>query len=153
MHRRRLNGALHNFLATFTSRYSDYDGYWLFGFLLKDAEDLKIDLINPNSDSPSSTPLQVAANIARQKFQDQLAKAGLNISCARDAHVTITKLSEPRRGFVNGHVSDGHEVRCLATVVTDLGKTYHRQMNIFVAPHNPEIEFRSTRRLHQSGTG
>jgi hypothetical protein len=56
MHRRNLIGALHNFLATFTSGYSDYDGYWLFGFLLKDADELRIDLLNPNSDIPPSAP-------------------------------------------------------------------------------------------------
>jgi hypothetical protein len=153
MHRRNLKGALHNFLATFTSRHSDYDGYWLFGFLLNDVEELKIDLLNPNSNRPVSAPLQFAADIAQQKFREQLLKAGLNISCAREAHLTITKLPETRRGLVNGHVSDGHEIRCLATVVTDLGKVYQRRMNIFVAPHNPEIEQRSTRRVRHSGTG
>ena len=153
MHRRKLNGALHNFLATFTSRYSDYDGYWLFGFLLNDTDELKIDLLNPNCHIQSSAKLQVAAIIAHQKFQDQLAKASLNISCAREAYVTLTRLPGPRRGVVNGHVSDGHEIRCLVTVVTDPGKTYQRRINIFVAPHNPEIESRNARRLPQTGIG
>jgi hypothetical protein len=152
MHRRNLNGALHNFLATFTSRYSDYDGYWLFGFLLNDADELEIDLLNADSELPVSSPLEFARNIAGQKFREQLAKAGLNISCAREACVTITKLPEIRRGLVNGHVSDGHEVRCLASVITDLGGSYQRRMSIFVAPHNSELELRSTRRVHHSGT-
>jgi hypothetical protein len=139
MHRRNLKGALHNFLATFASRYSDYEGYWLFGFLLNDTDEVKIDLLNPNSDIPSSAPVQVAANIARQKLREQLDKARLNISCAHEAHLTITKLPEIRRGLVNGLASEGHEIRCLASVVTDLGKTYQRRMNVFVARHNPEI--------------
>jgi hypothetical protein len=151
MHRRNLNGALHNFLATFTSRYSDYDGYWLFGFLLDDTDELKIDLLNSGSELPASSPLQFAANIARHRFREQLAKAGLNMSCAREAYVTITKLPETRRGLVNGHASNGHEVRCIATVITDLGKTYQGRMNIFVAPHNPEVEQRRARLVPQTG--
>ena len=43
--RRAIRGVLGNFLGTFTSRYSDYDGYWLFGFLVADLKDLRIDLL------------------------------------------------------------------------------------------------------------
>ncbi len=31
--RRAINGVLGNFLGTYVSRYSDYDSYWLFGFI------------------------------------------------------------------------------------------------------------------------
>jgi hypothetical protein len=43
--RRIIKGVLHNFLGTYTSRYSDYDGYWLFGMLVRDVEELSIDLL------------------------------------------------------------------------------------------------------------
>jgi hypothetical protein len=29
---RAIRGMLRNFLGTYTSQYSDYKGYWLFGF-------------------------------------------------------------------------------------------------------------------------
>ncbi len=34
--RRIIKAVLDNFLGTYTSRYSDFHGYWLFGFLVKD---------------------------------------------------------------------------------------------------------------------
>ena len=33
--RRVIKSVLHNFLGTYTSRYSDYNGYWLFGFMVE----------------------------------------------------------------------------------------------------------------------
>ena len=30
-----IKSVLRNFLETFASRYTDYDGYWLFGFLVE----------------------------------------------------------------------------------------------------------------------
>jgi hypothetical protein len=45
--RRDLKGVLRNFLDTHVSRYSDFDGYWLFGLLMHDVGDLlEIDLVS-----------------------------------------------------------------------------------------------------------
>ena len=37
--RRTIKGVLDNFLGTYTSRYSDYDGYWLFGMVVGEVTD------------------------------------------------------------------------------------------------------------------
>jgi hypothetical protein len=42
---RTLRAVLHNTLGTYLSRYSDYDGYWLFGFLVPRLIELKFDLL------------------------------------------------------------------------------------------------------------
>jgi hypothetical protein len=51
---RKIRGVLHNFLATYSSRYSDYDGYWLFGVLAQESGHLQIDLVNPDQDPQRS---------------------------------------------------------------------------------------------------
>jgi hypothetical protein len=42
--RRSITGVLCGFLGTYTSRYSDFDGYWIFGFLVAQVVDVKFDL-------------------------------------------------------------------------------------------------------------
>ncbi len=69
--RRTMRGVLGNFLGTYTSRYSDFDGYWLFGFLVSDLGEFRIDLLAPNPGEPN-TPLAVAVQLAAAKFDDQM---------------------------------------------------------------------------------
>jgi hypothetical protein len=150
--RRAINGVLHNFLGTYTSRYSDYDGYWLFGMLVGDAGDLKIDLSSRSMGKTDSAPLAAAVQLAAQKFREQMEKTGLSISCVREAQLDITKLPDSGRGAVNGRVCVGHNVRFVARVVSDYGKKYEHAMSVFVAPHDPAVERRSTRGPQQDGS-
>ena len=76
MTRRAILGVLGNFLGTYTSRYSDYEGYWLFGFLVTDIGELRIDLLAPSA-GESDAPLGVAVRSAAAQFADQVQKAGL----------------------------------------------------------------------------
>lgn len=39
--RRVIKSVLHNFLGTYISRYSDFRGYWLFGFLVSNRFDFE----------------------------------------------------------------------------------------------------------------
>ena len=54
--RRVIKGVLGNFLGTYVSRYSDYDGYWLFGFLVGDLGELRINLLGQSVSDPD-TPI------------------------------------------------------------------------------------------------
>src|SRR5688572_18734716 len=108
--RRAIRGVLGNFLGTYTSRYSDYGGYWLFGFLVADLGELRIDLLAPPP-GESDAPLGVAARSAAAKFADQLRHAGLARSQVREAWLTIRKLPGPAVGAVNGVPCGGHNVR------------------------------------------
>ncbi len=74
--RRIIKGVLGNFLGTYVSRYSDYDGYLLFGFLVGDFAELRINLLGQSVADPDS-PLGVAVLTAVAKFEDQRAKAHL----------------------------------------------------------------------------
>ena len=143
--RRVVKGVLGNFLGTYVSRHSDYDGYWLFGFLVGDLGELRIDLLG-QGDSDPSTPLGAAALSAAAGCEDQWQKAGLVRAQLRDAQLTIQRLPGSVDSSVNGHSCAGFNVRFLAEAVTDDGKPYERQRVVFVAPHNPEFE-RQVRRL------
>lgn len=143
--RRVIPGLLHNFLGTFTSRYSDFDGYWVFGLLVESMDTVRIDLLADFTEVADSSPSGFARRLAAQKFSEQAAKAGLSSARFREAYLDISKSAEPTRGFVNGRSSAGHCVRFQAHIVTDLGRAYDRTAYIFVAPHDPNIESRSTR--------
>jgi hypothetical protein len=142
--RRAIKGVLDNFLGTFTSRYSDYHGYWLFGFLVADAGSLNIDLL-PVSVQPGGGPVTAAGDLAVRKFNDQLAKHGLAKPHLRAAAVAIERLPLTVDGQVNGHEVVGYQVRVFASATTDRGRQYQSERLLFVAPHNPSIESRSTR--------
>jgi hypothetical protein len=43
--RRVLNSVLRGFLGSYSSRYSDFDGFWLFGFLVSDLALMEVDLL------------------------------------------------------------------------------------------------------------
>jgi hypothetical protein len=143
--RRVIKGILHNFLGTFTSRHSDFGGYWLFGFLLHEIDTLHVDLLVANAEEPNVTPSVFARRLATQKFAEQIAKAGLPRPWLREAHLSAAKSAVEKPGVVNGRTCPGYEVIFRANAVTDLGKVYESTMSVFVAPHNPKIELRSTR--------
>jgi hypothetical protein len=97
-----IRGALNNFLATYTSRNSDYDGYWLFGLLVKDLVALDFDLLKEISHPSRPTPLQFAEISAAKKFRFQMQKAGVNSARVAEARLKITKTSDTLSGF-QGH--------------------------------------------------
>jgi hypothetical protein len=144
--RRKITGVLHNFLNSFTSRYSDYDGYWIFGIIGYESEKSHVDLLNPALMGQS--PAFVAASLfAAHSFREQMAKENLYMSYVREARLEITKLPEPRRGFVNGQSSTGHNFKFFVSVLSDYGTKYEHLLYVFVAPHDPKVESRSTRRI------
>jgi hypothetical protein len=144
--RRQITGALCGLLDTYGSRYSDYDGYWIFGLLAREADSISFDLLREDSASGSSPVVVVARQLARMKFQEQLQRAHIPAEYVSEAKLTIRKIGDSRVGPVNGHITEGHQVSLVAEAVSDLGKKYRGEKFIFVAPHDPSFECRSTRR-------
>lgn len=142
--RRVIKGVLGNFLGTYVSRYSDYDGYLLFGFLVRDLGELRINLLESHVDDPH-TPVGVAVLSAAAKFEDQYRKAGLQRSQIRDAWLTIRRLPGVDWGSVNDHSCAGFRVSFLIRAVMDDNKCYERERVAFVAPHDARVELRSAR--------
>lgn len=156
--RNHLKGVLGGFLGTYTSRYSDYEGYWLFGFLLGSAEPLELDLLGTE---PSASPelrstdgttrqsrilaLGVACKAARVKLAEQLEKHGLPLSAVREARLSIEREAERFECRSGWPSRSGFDVRFRATLVADNGRRFERETVVFVAPHDPRLETRSAR--------
>ena len=147
--RRIIKSVLHNFLGTLTSRYSDWHGYWLFGFVVNDLERLDHDLLIPVADSPDDTPLAHIRSLATIKFQEQLSKARLDPIRIRKATLILERL--PGRvevqynPYTDPYTTSGYRMRFMVSAITDLGKVYECEQIVAVAPHDRAHEFQSAR--------
>jgi hypothetical protein len=144
--RRTIKGVLQGFLGTFVSRYSDYEGYWLFGFLVADLDRLNIDLLAQKQLSTEKTPQAMTVALARTKFREQAIKATVSFEMIREAAIEILKLPGIQHGFIGHSARDGCGVLFRVTATMDNGKTYERETVVFVAPHDASVEIRSVRR-------
>jgi hypothetical protein len=142
--RRVIQSVLHNFLGTYISRYSDYEGYWLFGFMVESLDCIEFDLFAADCSSPATID-EFARQLAVARFADQLCKSMLARSRVREARLSIRRLPTTIIGPVNGRQSNGHGVRFEVTAITDMGQRFESAKTIFVAPHNSKREIRSTR--------
>ncbi|MES2643169.1 MAG: hypothetical protein V4850_27040 [Myxococcota bacterium] len=133
---------LYGLLGTFVSRYSEYEGYWLLGFLVAPGMTLQIDLLSDEPLSGEPTPESTAVTLARAKFRDQLLKAGYSQLCVVAAMLTVEEVV-PTRQFGGGVSRYGYDVRFRAAATMDDGRSYHREVVVFVAPHDPAVELRS----------
>jgi len=105
----RVRALLKNFLGTYTSRYSDFQGYWLFGFLVADLAELRIDLLAAPTPATEG-PLSAAGRLAVEKFQDQMRKLRAAPSGLRGSWLTLRRSTSAAMGDVNGHACLGYSV-------------------------------------------
>ncbi|MBL8269408.1 hypothetical protein [Steroidobacter sp.] len=143
--RRVIPGVLHNFLGTLTSRYSDFGGYWLFGFLIEVSDSLHFDLLEQVEELADSTPTAVARRLAVQKFEDQLRKGRLPAAWLREARLDIRRSPESRTAVAGDRTRTGYDLEFEARVVTDLGGSYVSTASVFVSPHDSGVELQSSR--------
>src|SRR5258706_13233250 len=99
-HRRDLKGVVHNFLGTYTSRYSDDEGWWVFGLAEAKLADVHVDLLGTLD--RADDPLLEATQMAQSKFAEHLFKAKIPSSFVREVQLSITLPPEQSRGQVNG---------------------------------------------------
>jgi hypothetical protein len=144
--RRRLTGVLCGFLDAFVSRYSDYDGYWIFGLLVRERAEVSFELLRGSSDMPGSPVFSAAVRIAKSRFASLLEKYCIPPEFVSEASVAVSRLEPATRGPVNGRTCTGHHYLLVANAASDLGKHYTAHKRIFIAPHDPSVEHRSTRR-------
>lgn len=143
--RRQITGALCGLLNAFSSRYSDYKGYWMFGLLIRESDSFSFDLMREGEVAVDSPLVVAARQRARLIFQEQLQRSHIPGHCVAEVKLTIKKEVEGLLGSVNGHTIQGFQVSLSAEALSDLGKKYQCKKLLFVAPHNPTIECRSTR--------
>ena len=145
-----MRSVLHNFLDTYTSRNSDYRGYWLHGQLLADLGQFEFNLLELSSHSlDSDGPRAAARLLASLRFTEQFQKAGLTQDMFQEARLQITRIDEVVKGWQGDFIADGHMVRFTARSVMDNGSVYQDERIVFVAPHDPAKE----RRCHTKHSG
>jgi hypothetical protein len=141
--RRVIKSVLRNFLGTLTSRYSDWHGYWLFGFVVSDLKPVDHDLLMYIAGAPDDTPMAHLRSLATRRFQEQLSKAGLDPIRIRQASLSVERLPGSVQINVPNFAAVGYRMRFVVRAITDLGKAYECEDTISVTPHDPAQEFRS----------
>lgn len=135
-----MKSVLHSFLGTFTSRYSDYRGYWLFGQLPAELERFSVDLIGEAPDG--DTAIEVAQRLAVRRFTEQVLQSGLDPSLVREAVLQWTGDSKQVLGRHGDFEAWGRNVDFHVRVVMDSGRVFEEQQTVFVAAHDPSKERR-----------
>jgi hypothetical protein len=136
-----LNGVLAGFLGTYTSRYSDFLGYWLFGLLVDGDALLDFDLLADVG--PTGSPDGFARHLASLRFAEQLRKVGFERSVIQRATLCIERPAQTVERMAGDYRRIGFDVRFRATVVADTGRRFEREVTVFVAPHHERVESRS----------
>ena len=144
--RKLLTSVLRGFLGTYVSRYSDLDGYLVFGLASDALDGLDVDLTT-DAPPPSLDPVSEVRRLAIRRFAEQLARVGLPGSVVRSATLAVRRVPDPRDRLETGRrVPTGHDYEFSVSVVTDLGRPYRAGCRAFIAPHAPDVFTRSTRR-------
>ena len=141
---RVLRAVVPNFLSTFTSRYRDRDGWWLFGLAEASLDGLSVDLLAlaPQPDSPLN---QMICDAIRH-FQDQMRKHRVASSLLTDAMLQINR-GVKRKHVSGSYLRDGHDFTISVFVNTANRHHIERSIPIFVAPHDPQFEYRASGHL------
>jgi hypothetical protein len=140
---RVLKGVVANFLGTYLSRYSDYQGYWVFGFLVPTLSEWHVDLLRPAADDRSS--FQAATELAVGRFREQVQKSQIDLKQVAGAELVLVRDGTGVTLEVNGKPTTGWAVLASIAVESNRGRKFGAQQRILVAPHNPAAELRSTR--------
>jgi hypothetical protein len=129
---RAIKALLDNFLGTFSSRYSDHNGFWIFGLWVSEHDSLLIDLLSPQSsaDSVSSS----MANLAKSKFADQVTKAGFCPASFSMAQVSLARSADLVDGHAGNRPARGYRVTLTAQVVGASGREYSATCSFFAEP-------------------
>ncbi len=135
--RGRLTATLDNFMGTYFSRYSDWLGYWLFGFLVADLREAEIDLLDV--DHRAGTPWARARWLAATLFAEQAVKNGLRAPVVQ-ASLRLRR-DGPRRDFECwAGRRNGWWIEAASVARLECGTEVRRESGLFVAPHDPRLE-------------
>lgn len=138
-----ISSVLHGSLGRFLGRSSEWNGYWLFGFLRFDEHPIEWPIL-PAARLDRSTPMHHARALASEVLVDQLRKAG-RAGDLTDATLSMTAIGDETRTLECGLVRTGQLVK-VEIAATDLRKRRHaRAEMLFVAPHDSAVERQSAR--------
>ena len=135
---RALKGVLHSFLTTLTSRNTDLNGYWLFGFLVEGTEELDVDLLEAHG-ADESTPAEAFRRLASSRFHEQLSRAGFPVERVAKA-VLYWRRSDPREVPSAWGPQRGYRLVLEVAATAVSGAQFRRATSEFVLPHDPARE-------------
>jgi hypothetical protein len=134
---RTLRSVVPNYLSTFTSRYRDRDGWWLFGLAESSLDGLVVDLL---SDAPHPvSPCKQVEHDAIYHFADQMRKHDVSPELLVKATLQCRRGDAGRR-MAGDYLRDGHAFTFTACVRTSNGHEIERNRRLFVSPHDPRLE-------------
>jgi hypothetical protein len=137
---RKLRGIVHNFLGRYTSRHSDYRGYWLFGFLSNEPAVFEFDLLGPGSGEVG--PLAKAQNLALELFSEQMEKGAGPAAELTRARLALSVGAQESVQPVGTVLRRGRQITFAVTVAAGRA-SYEASRVVFVAHHDPAAETRS----------
>lgn len=141
-----LKSVVHNFIETYISRNTDYEGYWLFGFLVAPGSRYELDLLTRSEAGVATAdPLEYAQILATERLHDLLEKARFGTGELLAASAVIEVSSKTAEISVNGYNCAGHRMCVAISVVSTLGRHFRAARAFLVAPHEPRRELRSAR--------
>ncbi len=132
---RTLQEALEIFLADYASRSADFEGYLLFGFLVRANLDVTIDLLGP--DVTAETPRLAARHLAVTGFARIARTARFRLS---QAVLTLKTGAQALEQVVDGVVRHGYEMSFAVDATTSEGARAQAACARFIAPHDPGLE-------------
>ncbi len=127
----------HNFLQTYTSRYSSWHGYWLWGFVIEDHLHLNWDLLARPTGSHYD-PLTFARELAVVRFFQQCEKQGASRRIER-VELIITASTPPDTLYTRTFGLRLLNMRFVIKVETS-GTAIVTECDILVARHDPSLE-------------
>ena len=140
MRTRALQGILGNYLGAYLSRDSDYHGYWLFGFLVHELTEMRVNLLQPSADDRDH--FRFAIELAVRRFHEQLQKGRVQLDRVRAAELTLKREPTAVLTTVNGTATTGWVVRGSVVVEVLSGRQFTAERRILVTRHNPTLEYR-----------
>jgi hypothetical protein len=142
--RREIVSVLRGFLGTLLSRYSEFDEYWLFAFLVPDPREWVVDLLRDGPHPPlgrhSKDPVAHARHLARLLFADQCRRASYPMSWISTATLEL-RIAGP----VDEELTDPiylagrpvYRVRAVGSATSDLGRTWSVAGETLACPFDP----------------
>lgn len=134
---------LHNFLGTYTSRYTEYGDRWLFGYLDETSLPMVVDLLG--APGAVDTPTRAVSTLAVDRFLDQMSKAGLAPADLADARMVIERLPGEPTGWLYGRMRSGMYVSFHVQATSARGRRYERRCTLFVVPNRTITDAREER--------
>jgi hypothetical protein len=144
-----LKSVIYSLIHPFTSRNNDVKGYWALGMLYSlvlknNSKRIEIDLLNKIMTYPD---FQFNGMIDHYRIfiENQMSNLGLHFELLNKAIIEIVFEDSPPKLSLDLLTLRGKPFTCIGTFVYEKSKCFKGKIVGFCSPHDPTVEFRSTR--------